>query len=304
MKFHIFLLLSLLGLQANAQKISFTDLTNEWYVRVETGHPVHDTSYYKYYYRGVADIDSVLYNKMHQLDPQNKTDMQVALVRYDSTDNIIYMYTPNGDRPIYNYNWSIGDTVHSQGNIYDDSLYHIVTKVDSFLWNNIYHKRFHLTVTDFKFLSYGMGYTIFEGLGWPGGPLGPPGGWGDWHFYASGRSIWQSVRCFKNQGIYTDSVCSDYLVKVMLNVEAPELVRGSLSIYPQPATTHANVKLPQAIKSGTLYLYDQVGQTLLTEALQDKTQIRLEAPATPGLYFYRITDNTMGRIWQGKVLFE
>lgn len=303
----VFFLLAITGSYTQAQKISFTDLTNEWYVRVNTGHPVYDTSYYKYYYRGVADIDSVVYNKMYRLDPKDKTDMQIALVRHDSTDNIIYLYTSNGDYPLYNYNWSIGDTVHSQGNMYDSGLYHIVTKVDSILLNNVYHRVFYLKVIDSKFLSWGLTYYVIEGIGWPGGPLGPSGGWGDWHFYASVRSIWQSVLCFKNQGIYPAPrflSCSDSFVKVMLDVEVPASKQNTLVVYPQPATTHANIQLTETIKTGTLYLFNQMGQTLLTEHIQDKQHIRLNAPALPGLYYYRITDNTTGKAWQGKVLFE
>lgn len=296
-------LLSTPVLHTDAQKISFTDPTNEWYVSTRTEAPGQPNRFpvtnEKFHYQGDTTINNLVYNKL-----QNIWKYVAALVRYDSADNKVYVYNPSGDYVLYDYNLNIGDTFYSPNAYYNTGIYYTVITKDSMLVNNVLHARWILKVTDTAFVDvHGESYVVVEGLGCLNAPLDPL--FGDRslvYYYELNR--W--LTCFKNNGSYPSpySSCSDSLVKVLLDVEVPFQKTVNLTVYPQPATTHANIQLTETIKTGTLYLFNQMGQTLHTEHIQDKQHVRLNAPALPGLYYYRITDNTTGKAWQGKLVFE
>ncbi|HEY9177707.1 MAG TPA: T9SS type A sorting domain-containing protein [Flavipsychrobacter sp.] len=308
MKNILFFILLLVSAQVDAQKINFTDPTNEWYVSTRIESPGQPNRFpvknEKFYYSGDTTINNTVYRQMRNYRADSKANIGAGLIRYDSSTNKVYIYRPSGDLVLYDYNLNVGDTFYSAYSSYYTNIYYTVIKADSTLVNNTYHKRWELQVTDTAFVDvYGELYVVVEGLGCLNAPLDPLYGDRSLIFY---NELNRWITCFKNSGNYPSpyTACSDSLVKVLLDVEAPALGQNNLSVYPQPATTYANIQLPEAIKSGTLYLYNQVGQTLRSEAIQGKTMITVDAPATPGLYYYRITNNATGAMWQGKLLFE
>ncbi len=305
MKKLILILLSLYASlsSSDAQKISFTDPTNEWYVSTRTEAPGQPNRFpvtnEKFHYQGDTTINNLVYNKL-----QNIWKYVAALVRYDSADNKVYVYNSSGDYVLYDYNLNIGDTFYSPNAYYNTGIYYTVTTKDSMLVNNVLHARWILKVTDTAFVDvHGESYVVVEGLGCLNAPLDPL--FGDRslvYYYELNR--W--ITCFKNNGSYPSpySSCSDSLVKILLDVEAPASIQNTLVVYPQPATRHAIIKFAATVKTGTIYLFNQVGQTIHTETIHDKSEVKVNAPALPGLYYYRITDNTTGKAWQGKLLFE
>lgn len=293
---------------ADAQKISFTDLTNEWYVSTRTEVPGQPNRFTvkneKFYYSGDTTINNLVYSKMRNYKADSKADIAAGLIRYDSADNKVYVYNPTGDLTLYDYNLDLGDTFYSANAYYYTGIYYAVIAKDSTLVNNTYHKKWQLQVTDTAFVDvYGETFVVVEGLGCMNAPLDPLLGDRPLVFY---NELNRWITCFKNNGSYPSpySSCSDSLVKVLLNVEVPVSKQNTLVVYPQPAFTHANIEFAETINTGTLYLYNLVGQTIHTETIYKKSEVKVGAPTLPGLYYYRITDNTTSRIWQGKLLFE
>ncbi len=309
MKNILFFILVLVSARVGAQKINFTDPTNEWLVRTETvtpGSPQrYGVHYHRFYINGDTNINSNTYYELRSYNGDWKTDRHEAYVRYDSAANSMYLAAQPTDILLYNFNLSVGDTVFCPWSSTYANMNYTVISIDPILLNNVYHKKFSLQVTDSSIVDlFGTYATIIEGVGCTTGPLDLLSGDRD---IAVHNEISRYVTCFKNQGIYpipSYSGCSDSLIKVLLDVEVSVPGQNMLVVYPQPATTYANIQLPQTIKSGTLHLYNQVGQTLHTEAIRNKAQVQVNAPTTPGLYYYRVLDNTTRQAWQGKILFE
>ncbi len=292
---HIFLVSLFVCSSTYAQKIYFTDAANRWRVVKDDwgtttiiGYTFEDTIA-----RG---------GKKYQLLKSNNGDS--VLVRTDSSRQKVYakvykgsiqsagqIFLDSNEHLLYDFTLKVGDTFAYK------TFRHYVTNIDSVQIDGVWHKVFNFRDTG----SHGWApYTVIEGIGHTQGllyPLGPMDFEGSLVLSCFYRNLVKPAMSKKINQFDNNMSC-------YLNIDAEKVRDDHNKVYPQPATTHANIKLPEAIKNGTLYLYNYVGQTLHIEAIQGETQIKLDAPATPGLYYYRITDNNTRRTWQGKLLFE
>lgn len=320
---NLILILLFVSAQADAQKISFVDTTNEWYVyKVTTITPsgfiviTHTVAHYYYsgrktinnkdYLTVYAESNSLRYVTKHNSNTNNydtqsidksQTGNILCYVREDSLSGNIYLTdTGTVEYLHYDYNSMVGDTLRPY-TAYGDAYF--VSVIDSILINNTHHKV--MTMQPVKYSNFSS-YRCVEGIGSLTDPFSLSIIPSSYHVGNTAKVI-----CFKNQygHLKTNDLPEINCVDTNLNVlNTTNNQSAAIIVHPQPATTYANIQLPEAIKSGALYLYNQVGQKLHIEAIQDKTLIQLDAPATPGLYYYHISDNTTGRNWQGKILFE
>lgn len=325
MKNIIILVLLLISVQVGAQKISFVDTTNEWYVFYTTGVTssgfivtTHTVTHY--YYSGRKTINnkdyltvSAEYNSLRYTTKYNystrtydtqsidkyKTSSIACYVRKDSLSGNVYItYTDTGTEEYlrYNDNAIVGDTMRPYPT-YSDA--YVVAAKDSVLINNTYHQV--LTMQPIRYSNYST-YRSVEGLGSSTEPFGLSIISSTYHVGNTAKLI-----CFKNRYGYLqtndlpDINCLDTNLNVLDTHNNPS---AEVRLFPQPATTSVNIQLPRAVTNVTIFIYNRLGQAIFSQTIQKSSVIQLNAPAAPGLYYYRITDNTAGTIWQGKILFE
>lgn len=300
----ILFLLSTSFSYSEAQKIYFGDTSNYWgfLSRRENAGNGH-TFYWAYTARR--------YSTTQFIQTNNKTysylydyHYRSAYIHEDTVAGKIYCRLSQADTAeyvLFDYNLSTGDTFTSPVMAPGETVYSkcVIQGIDSIKLNGYWHRRFHGRY----FQPYPDTLIFIEGIG-AKTPLvtltGPfPG---DTHT----NDNLVMLMCFTNHGAVPQKDtgymfnCGDSV----LHVRQDAIYSRTLPVYPQPAITYATIQLPGTIKTGALFLYNQVGQTLHTEAIRDKAQVRVNAPATPGLYYYRVLDNTTGQAWQGKILFE
>ncbi len=325
MKNLIILILLLISIQVDAQKISFVDTTNEWYVFYTTGVTpsgfivtTHTVTHYYYsgrktingkdYLTVSAESNNLRYTTKYNYNTRTydtqsidkyKSSSIACYVRKDSLSGNIYItYTDTGTTEYlrYNNNAIVGDTIRPYP-VYSDAYF--VAAKDSMLINNTYHQV--LTMQPTRYSNYST-YRSVEGLGSLTEPFGLSIISSSYHVGNTAKLI-----CFKNRYGYLqtnglpDINCLDTNLNVLDTLNNPS---AEVRLSPQPATTFVNIQLPGAVTNATIFIYNRLGQAIFSETIQNSSVIKLNAPATPGLYYYRITDNATGRIWQGKVLFE
>lgn len=291
---------------AQAQKINFTDSGNAWYVLIgkEMASQGHITGYFHENYLNGGDtvINSKAYTNFCWYNKSTGAT-PYAWVRYDSNARKVYIADSNTELVLYDYNLSVGDTFYAPKISSPLSqVWHVVDSVDSIQINGTFHKTFYLKVGDANLYinEYARDYTIIEGIGCSAGPLYPLYGTAGITAYNE-RS--RGVICFKNNGIappiYTN--CKD----TALSIYNSEISDKPLSVYPQPATSVVNIQLPITIQSGSVKVYNQLGQEVISNTIANKELLEINNPGPlHGLYYYRITDNTENRIYSGKLIFE
>jgi hypothetical protein len=63
---------------------------------------------------------------------------------------------------------------------------------------------------------------------------------------------------------------------------------SGISIYPNPANTQINISLDNAIQSGSVEIYNMIGELIYQSSLNDRTMSISTAQWTDGLYAVRI----------------
>lgn len=296
-----------LAISTQAQKINFTDTSNIWIIATSSVNPGqilrHTTAYEKYYYNGDTTINGIIYYEMRCYVPSTKTDHFSTFVRYDSIDNKVYIFYQYTDIVLYDYNLKIGDTFYAPFSYYYPDLYYTVTNVDSVLIKNVYHKQFQLQVTDSSFVDlWYTSHRYVEGIGCISAPLDHLSGERKLIYFAETS---RGIMCFKNQGTYLSQNCSDDFVKEKLSVGQSMQTGKIIQLYPQPASSVVNIQLPAKILSGSLSVFNQLGQVVISSSIAYSELLEIHNPGNlHGLYYYRISDHTETKIYSGKILFE
>ncbi|MBZ0098185.1 MAG: T9SS type A sorting domain-containing protein [Taibaiella sp.] len=280
---------------AQAQKIYFTDTANRWIV---VASDWGWTAIIGYTFGDTITQGSTQY----QLLRSNKGDS--VLVRTDSSRQKVYakvykgsiqgagqIFLDSNEHLLYDFTLKLGDTFAYK------TFRHYVTKIDSVQIDGTWHKVFNFTDTG----SQGWApYTVIEGIGHMRGllyPFGPVDFEGELKLSCFYRNQVKPVLNKKINHFDNDMSC-------YLNIEAEKSNNDYIRLYPQPATSVVNIQLPATIKNGTILILDQLGRAVYHDKVQNISTIKVGKPATPGLYYYRVTDNTTGQAWQGKILFE
>ncbi|MCB0701033.1 MAG: T9SS type A sorting domain-containing protein [Chitinophagales bacterium] len=304
----------LLYLGTSAQKVSFTDMSNKWYVMnvynvAAQGHTIHYKTE-RFFYTDSVQYKGHTYYEMSLYDGLSKFVRKgVALVRFDTAMNQVLGLDVGTEYVLFDYNIKLGDTVTAHYISYDlplgDSFYSrtVLTKIDSVLINNIYHKKYHMTgIPDTANPNLmGKGYVFVEGVGGMSYPIISAGGNKDIYQF---DKIQEYFMCFRNNtviGYPIANSCDD----TTLSVE--ELVVSDMAeVYPQPTYDVAHIKLPKAIKAGTLVLYNGMGQIVKEEQFTGRVELTVNRPTSgTGVYFYRIlSDGDMPNRYSGRLLFR
>ena len=219
---------------------------------------------------------------------------------FDIGLNVGYrMHSEDPGCPVLSINWQLGDTIIASS--FGDTFTHIIGLIDTVKVGGTDHKHFHMSPLP-PYPPNAKSYSVVEGIGCIKNMF--------FMSFPSEFENGQNIYCFSNNGFrpliapaigfYFDNATS-----CALDIQ-PAQIQGNntLIVYPQPAFSVVNIQLPVIIQNGAIQIYDQLGRTLSGDRVHNTSSIKVNRPITPGLYYYRITDNATGRIWQGKVVFE
>lgn len=72
------------------------------------------------------------------------------------------------------------------------------------------------------------------------------------------------------------------------------------TVVPNPVIASSVITLPYSIPSCDVVIINSIGQTIFKTIFENKNELLIgDRITTPGIYFYRVTDNTTSRILTG-----
>lgn len=191
-------------------------------------------------------------------------------LREDTLAKKVYSYDSIiGDKLIYDFSLSVGDTMPGYGNCQ-------IATIDSILIGGNYRKRF-ISVSSWEFI---------EGIGDVGSAWG--GNEADLVYHPCGGSLSPNTKfiCFKQNNIdlyvKDSSACG-----LALNVEENKYNNFEVSVFPNPTTSTITIETD---KTDCFYeLKNMLGQTVFTSKFSNKINIDL-SNFDNGIYFVRVMD--------------
>ena len=271
------------SISVSAQKIHFTDTSNQWkelHVSATGTAGAPEFYYSSYYFTGDTTLDSFKYRNFH---------FWAGVVREDTILKKVYyrdVYSGDTDVVLMDYNLVVGDTFNINAAI-SYSCQYLVTGIDSTLINSKWYKVWHFS------RKVGSGLIawadIIEGIGCIQDPS----------YMAFGMpsdGAWDYMYCFSNQGItsplsppisFLDNTtsCSYYST-----VFTPQLQQNNhkITLYPNPATSTLNIQSTDAIKE--VIITNLLGQTIYSKPPTANCKLQTIDVATwpPGIYFVKV----------------
>jgi hypothetical protein len=218
------ILISCISISVFAQKIHFTDTTNDWkIVFVFVGDPTPEYSFYEDFYLKDTIINTKIYRDFSG----------IGFVREDTILKKVFIIdnTTDSENVLMDYNLVVGDTFRY------NSFLSGVAGIDSTLINGIWYKVWY-----FDPIGEGWQYQIVEGIGCVQSPI----------YITDPRSpeSYIDVYCFSNKGItptlspqvaFLDNITScDYRT----NLLTKEIKNNSalMHIFPNPANDELTIQ--------------------------------------------------------------
>ncbi len=299
----LFFALHLISLQTNAQRIYFSDTTNNWISSRggEMGPGGMSTWSYCQYFASDTLVESngYIYTEIKPGIGWGGQYFARALVRDDTAAGLVYIKPQNHQNGFYratdtnefvymNYNLNIGDTLIMPlvlGGRSDSISMHIVQQKDSFLVGTTWYRQLELYA--YKGMSGGgtsnyTRYTIYEGVGPGSGPIlepstlneyGPP-----------------NLSCFRNQGTIHPKFgysCDPLALRKVVERQQ------NFQYYPNPTSDQLRIKDPELL--GSLYAVSITNlHGSILQHVSFRNEITLELEQLPvGLYFLHFFNGTL-----------
>lgn len=314
---------------ATAQKLRFTESTNQWTTLSLRGGDL--CSFQNFFTYGAdTTVSGSIYHSMTEtsslflagscmgtggcmggfVTPNN------YLVREDTSAGIVYYLNPvdSAEHILFNYNMQVGDSITyilTTGSFVD-----AVDSIDSTLINGVYHKIFNMHN---RVLGTQRSYTILEGVGCTNSPMFPA-------WFPSCFEYSESLVCFSGHGSYPAAdapinscakygsyPCGNYYVPSFhntagcvgtLNANNEKSHTRSIIVAPNPATDHLNITSATAFDNNTtISAYDVTGRCVSkTKAESGKNELNINtAEWSAGVYMI-IVQNKEGIVKREKVV--
>lgn len=279
--------------EAKAQKIHFCDTTNKWRVLSSDAQFYPNIIYQTYM---MAYQDTIMRNNASYRKLFLSMYYDNLAVREDTILGKVYYWDDSEERVLYDYNWQVGDTVTRvyKSFSYIDTFIHVVASLDSTQIDGLWYKAWNFFGVHGSFVA---NYWVVEGIGclWEAGfPLNPQA--------FEGIS---ELKCFSNRGMTPAlSPAVNYFDNNTTCTESVSLVNRNgnvASVIPNPITSDSKLIFSSEIDAGTLTIYNHVGQCLVNKPIAHQEYESLgDKINTPGIYFYRLTDEKNRRSFTGK----
>ncbi len=320
-KLVLFTVILLSSIPSFAQKISFTDTSNVWsLIDSNIGCCIPIPTRYT-----TAFFDSTTFNYHGNTYRYLITSIATIPVR-ESAGRIYFLDLPDSvEKVMYDFNLVVNDTLRT--NYAQDKYIAWVTNIDSTQLAGIWYKVWHFGGTD-SVLYYPdsvrtLVYNVIEGIGSTNGPLYPASPY-------SLTSFSQQLLCFKNYVVATSTPLSKPVVAYAFNyisyydndsscaafyadhshtiiggdaVGQLPLQSNNVKVVPNPANESCTFIFPYSLKSGTLIVVNELGQSVINITFTNKNAIlignRLKAR---GVFFYHVLNNENGQSFSGKII--
>ena len=271
----------LLSVSAVAQRIRFSDNTNQWkvyhYDCRANGTP---NIVYNYYYAYDSTIAGLLYRKMGN---------GPWFIREDTVSNKVYLREPhyNGDSTehlLYDYTLNVGDTFRASSAPFG-SEWHVSAR-DSVQINAQWYKTWNFILDSGNTIG-AEDFFVIEGIGCLNDPV--------WPVFTNIGEYCMELTCFHNHGSiplvspmaggYFDNATSCSLI-LDEGVKNTAEGSGSLSVFPIPVVTKLSITSKTHITSFTIT--NLLGQTLLNHNCNSEQMEVDVADLPPGVYLVKI----------------
>ena len=298
----LLVLLFLASFSSFGQKIRFSDSTNKWLcwlLALQLAPPIIEPDTFTY--SGTMVLNGMTYLKLIQ-----NSNYCIGYFREDTTSKKVFIITlpliDSNEYVLYDYTLQVGDTFK-----YPNTVSHYVSAIDSVTINGQWYKTWHLVPTKDTTLGYGVqnDYDVIEGIGSIQFPLFP-----------SNPTTFESsfvLTCFSNNN--TTSPVNPKVGRIFNNTSSCDLTFGLKTtnmtlqsnkplVNPNPITESSKIQLPYSIPSGSLTITNTLGQITAQIAFQNKQELPIgDLIKAPGVYFYRVTDNSIGETYSGKFVY-
>ena len=291
----------LLSLTSFAQRIHFSDSTNQWtcYTHSCPSDPGLTPGEFNDYYSGDTLIGGLTYRRL------TGGASGPVFVREDTIAKKVYIRGVDnpGDNVLYDYTLTVGDSFYVDTSSPALTAYYVASK-DSVQISTLWYKTWHFIFAHGSGIP-GASYTVIEGIGCDAHPLYPlamPGN----------PEVCVNLTCFHNNGTtplvspevdgYFDNVSSCILTYTAIKNIAANKVTAC--IFPNPLDQTSKIAFSYNIASGSLAVSNDIGQTIINTTFQNKEEILIgDKISMPGIYFYRATDNGSGKVFSGKFVY-
>ena len=309
----------LLPLFSSAQKIRFTDSTNQWITSGSCADCMFFNRSYSYFHDYYSHDTFMHGYQYHQLICTGSFDASVCAgicnpvfafyVREDTITNKVYYLhmepstgNDTSEHILYDYNLSVGDTIAY--NLFYFTWTDSVVSIDSFTYLGYVYKTITLRNKQMDSLGYvHRAYTVVEGLGSTVNPIAPA-------FLQGCFEYDERLVCFAYDSMHPDisapySFCSSSpgtiftdtfnntggcisLSSNKINKQAANLV-----ILPNPATDYITISSNTAFNNHTFVsAYDMTGRCVLKTKAEQKNELTINTSAwSAGLYMVIIQNN-------------
>lgn len=288
----LLMLIFLTAQGADGQKIRFTDTTNVW---METSSSSDGQSYI--YYSIGRDTLIGIYEYKHINFPQAWRYNYLA-VREDTTGKVFF-FIDSVEVLMYDFSLQIGDTFRMINQ--QDTFLHFLSAIHSIIVGIDTYNVYNLTfIYSSKPNSSVISYKVIEGIGCIEGISFP-------HSPKLGLAV-TKLQCFTTNGNSPEVIPSveHFDNKTSCKVSVQDIMDNSqpLVISPHPAHSSSVITLPYNLQKGELIIYNTLGQTIRQVSLSNTSNVMVGSLPGTGMYYYRVSDKTNGKVWQGKMVYE
>ena len=284
----------------SAQKIRFTDSTNVWNTLsfgVSPTNPPYP-GLGKFYYLGDTVVNSLDYKIATFGLVREDTNSKKVFIK--NSTHFLTQVVDTNEYVMYDFGLLLGDTIHLKISAKNDYS-HYVSNIDSVLINGRSHLVWHLAGL-YKPNMVSASYYVIEGIGSANSPTFP--------LFPVEFERRRLLTCFKNKGItpplnkyvwYFNNTTSCTLGIL----DTKQKKDNEIVIIPHPATEHSIMKLPFQVVSGRLTIVNTLGQLVLEKDIVNTKSISLNNVFdVSGIYFYKLTDLSSGKVFSGRVVYE
>jgi hypothetical protein len=307
----------IVSLSASAQRIHFSDKSNEWKLAgIAFGDPGREVSFV---FSAAYGADTLISGRTYQcLDYYKPANERLAL-REDTVGGKLYfrfitpifqwVVTDTLEHVLFDYNLKVNDSITLAFG--KNTFTQGVRSIDSIRLGVHSYRRWHMS-----------GYDFVEALGTPYGPLFPAFP----NIFEGGYQL----RCFSNEGeqpscspaiplpfahmpVWTGVKMASYFdndtscLSQPVTVDIGNGIIEQLPPVPAPNPGGKNMRLwiPSGIQNAILSIIDPAGRRVIEWRTEGDSEIHIgEYLSIPGIYYYVLQDVTSGRRYKGKLIFQ
>ena len=306
---YILLLVVVYSFQTHAQRIQLTDTLNEWTI-YHTGYAMPD--YFTDRYTLKLGADTFLFGHTYKRTYYTLQHTGtvgggggVGLGRGYREDTVLHkawclLEDDSLEHLIYDGNWQVGDSIKWRMRNGGINSFYTISGIDSSLVSGQWHRVFHVQ----NYNSAAGFFDIIDGIGSSCGlavsarPATFEDSWTLCSFTNAG------MRPAISPGIGIGKLVTNTANCTLSVIETSTQIQTAI-VVPNPINDASKIVWKYPIKDGLVQIYNMSGKVVRRYDIRGQSSIRPDLNSSePGIYFYRIIDNSDGTILTGNFLIQ